>query len=128
MLYRQVVFKINIWREMKHILKLQPEPFEKIKNGTKVIESRLHDEKRKKIHIGDQITFLKNPELKESIDVTVTDLLPYDSFDHLMSDFPAELFGGKSKADLLREIHQFYSNEDEQQYGVLGIKIELLSK
>ena len=31
---------------MKHEMKLNNEPFERIKNGTKTIEMRLNDEKR----------------------------------------------------------------------------------
>lgn len=40
-----------------HQMRLHPEPFEKIKNGTKIIEMRLNDEKRQKVQIGDKIEF-----------------------------------------------------------------------
>lgn len=46
-------------------MKLQKSPFEKIKNGTKTVEFRLYDEKRRKINIGDQIEFSKLPDLQE---------------------------------------------------------------
>lgn len=42
---------------MIHYMKLQNNPFIKIKNKTKTIEMRLNDEKRKKINIGDNIEF-----------------------------------------------------------------------
>lgn len=38
---------------MKFHMKLLKEPFDNIKNGTKTIEFRLYDEKRKQIKIGD---------------------------------------------------------------------------
>ena len=38
-------------------MKLNDAPFETIKNGTKTIELRLYDEKRRKIKIGDTICF-----------------------------------------------------------------------
>ena len=38
-------------------MKLNNVPFETIKNGTKTIELRLYDEKRRKIKIGDTICF-----------------------------------------------------------------------
>ena len=41
---------------MKYEMKLQPGPFAKIKDGSKVIESRLFDEERQEINIGDTIT------------------------------------------------------------------------
>ncbi len=42
---------------MKHVMKLQPTLFEMIKNGNKVIEIRLNDEKRRLLHKGDEIEF-----------------------------------------------------------------------
>ena len=41
-------------------MKLQPNHFYYMKNGTKRIELRLNDEKRSKISVGDKIIFLKN--------------------------------------------------------------------
>jgi len=109
-----------------HEMKLQPEPFEAIKAGKKIIESRLYDEKRRLIKIGDVIEFKKNPELAESVKTEVTALLNYPTFDALFSDFPAENFGLPSKESLLTQIEQFYPIEEQQKYGVLGIKIKLL--
>lgn len=42
---------------MTHEMKLQPKYFDYILNGTKRIEIRLNDEKRKKIKLGDKINF-----------------------------------------------------------------------
>ena len=42
---------------MIHNMKLQDEPFIKIKNGLKTVEMRLNDEKRQKINIDDDIEF-----------------------------------------------------------------------
>ena len=41
----------------KYNMKLMPKYFECIKSGTKRIELRLNDEKRKNIAIGDEIVF-----------------------------------------------------------------------
>ena len=49
---------------MTHEMKLQPKNFDYILNGTKRIEIRLNDEKRKKIKLGDKIKFLKETDLK----------------------------------------------------------------
>ena len=48
---------------MKYIMKLNPKYFEYMKNGTKRVEVRLNDEKRRCIQIGDEIIFQKEPEL-----------------------------------------------------------------
>ena len=68
---------------MIHKMKLNESPFERIKNGTKTIEFRLYDEKRKQIEIGDKIEFLKLPELQEKILVEVLDLYKEETFENL---------------------------------------------
>ena len=42
---------------MHHDMSLRPGPFEKIADGSKCYELRLHDEKRAQIAVGDTITF-----------------------------------------------------------------------
>ena len=59
---------------MLHKMRLNESPFERIKNGTKTIEFRLYDEKRRQIKIGDKIEFSKLPELQETILVEVLEL------------------------------------------------------
>lgn len=66
---------------MLHEMKLQAEYYNFILNGTKRIEIRLNDEKRQKIKIGDSIKFLKEPELKESFNAKVINLIKYKNFD-----------------------------------------------
>lgn len=68
---------------MLHKMKLQEDPFERIKNGTKTVEFRLYDEKRQTIQIGDEIEFSKLPELQEKLLVKVIDLYKEKSFEKL---------------------------------------------
>lgn len=111
---------------MKHILKLQPKYFDYINNGTKRIELRLYDEKRQKINIGDTITFQKEPELEITMEVKVIGLLMYNTFEELFEDFDIEMLADKSmtKKELLDVLEEFYTPEKQEQYGVLGIRIE----
>lgn len=109
-----------------HKMKLSSNPFGKIKSGDKIIESRLYDEKRQQINIGDQIELSCNNDTEEKAITIVKALYRYGSFEDLFSDFPSEYFGGKSKDELIKEIETFYSKEDQKKYGVVGIKIELM--
>ena len=70
---------------MKHKMKLNNGPFERIKNGTKTVEFRLYDEKRKQIKIGDKIEFSKLPDMTEKLLVEVLDLYREESFEKLKS-------------------------------------------
>ena len=113
---------------MKHEMKLQSKYYNYIKSGTKRIELRLYDEKRKNINIGDIITFYKEPELVERFDAKVIGLLRYNSFSNLLKDFNIELLADKnmSKEELLNTLGCFYTVDMQKKYGVLGIRIELI--
>ena len=111
---------------MNHVMKLRPEPFAKIKNGGKIIELRLNDEKRQRIALGDEIRFLLEPERAIELRAEVVALLRYPTFRDLINDIPVEYLGGGDKSELTAGMHQYYSVEDEIHYGVLGIKIRLI--
>ena len=90
---------------MKYEMKLQPKYYNFILNGTKRIEIRLFDEKRQQIKIGDTIKFLKEPNLNESFNAKVTDLLRYNTFEDMFRDFDISVLSDKSmtKEELLKE-------------------------
>ena len=113
---------------MIHEMKLQPEYYNYILNGTKRIEIRLFDEKRQQINLGDNIKLLKEPELNETFTVKVVGLLRYNNFEDMFKDFDISVLADKSmtKDELINVLEQFYTKEKQEQYGVLGIRIELL--
>ena len=93
---------------MLHKMKLNESPFERIKNGTKTIEFRLYDEKRRKINIGDKIEFFKLPDLQEIIVVEVLDIYKEESFESLFKKIYNDDDEIKRKADSML---QYYSHE-----------------
>ena len=110
---------------MLHKMKLQEDPFERIKNGTKTVEFRLYDEKRRTIQIGDEIDFSKLPELQEKLLVKVIDLYKEESFEKLFK----KVFVGEDKEKIIekaKSMNRFYTPEQEKEYGVVGIKIEII--
>ena len=113
---------------MLHEMKLQPEYFNFILNGTKRIEIRLNDEKRQNIKLGDKIKFLKEPDLNESFEAQVIGLLRYNSFEEMFKDYDITILSDKSmtKEELISVLEQFYTKEKQEKYGVLGIRIELI--
>ena len=109
---------------MIHKMKLNESPFERIKNGTKTIEFRLYDEKRKKVKIGDKIEFSKLPDLQEKILVDVLDIYRDKTFENLFK----KIFTDEDEIERkTKSMYQYYSKEQEKEYGVVGIKIDLLS-
>lgn len=112
----------------EHTLKLDEKYYNYILHGTKRIELRLNDEKRKLMNIGDILVFYKQPLLKESFKTKIVDLLYLNSFNEAMENLPFELIADKddNKENLLNDLNRFYSKEKQESYGVLGIKLELL--
>jgi len=108
-------------------MKLKPSPFEKIKSGEKTIELRLFDEKRKKIKEGDVIVFT-NTLNGEKLSATVTKLHNFDSFADLYQALPL-LKCGYTAEDVdtahPSDMEQYYSSEEQKNYGVVGIEISL---
>ena len=105
---------------MLYKMKLNESPFERIKNGTKTIEFRLFDEKRQKIKVGDQIEFSKLPDLQEKLLVDVSKLYRENTFEELFK----KLYDDEKEIERKVEaMHQYYSQDEEKKYGVIGIKI-----
>ena len=108
-----------------HQMNLQSRYFNYIKNGTKRIELRLNDEKRRQLQLGDTLVFTDSEG--ESLSTKITGLLHYQDFASLFQDFPIELLSdvSMSKTELLNVLNEFYPAEKQHYYGVLGIRIEL---
>ena len=110
---------------MKHIMRLNNGPFESIKSGTKTIELRLNDEKRSVIKENDIIEF-ENRTTGEKIEVKVLKLHRYNSFEELYKRFDKVSLGYKKDEDANpSDMEEYYSKEEQEQYGVLGIEITL---
>lgn len=79
--------------------------------------------------IGDKIVFLKRPELKETIKVKVVGLSIFGSFKDLFQIIGKTKFGYK-KDDALEDqilcMRKYYSEEEEQKFGVVGIHLRLI--
>ena len=108
---------------MIHKMKLNESPFNRIKNGTKTVEFRLYDDKRKQIKVGDKIEFSKLPDLQEKLIVEVLELYQDKTFENLFRQLYKE-----DEEEIKRKtqsMYEIYSPEKEKQYGVLGIKIKI---
>lgn len=107
-------------------MKLQPKPFEAIKNGTKTIEMRLWDEKRKHITVGDTIEFVNMAEPKQIILTKVVGVHVYPTFKELYRDYRKEELGYKEDevADP-KDMEVFYPISEQEKHCVVGLEIRL---
>ena len=110
-----------------HKMNLNNGPFESIKNGTKTIELRLNDEKRKLLRVNDKIEFT-NRETGEKLLVEVIKLHHYSSFDELYKHFDKVSMGYKENEEANpKDMEEYYKKEEQDKYGVLGIEIKKIS-
>lgn len=109
---------------MKHEMKLHNQPFEKIKSGTKTIELRLNDEKRQLLKIKDIIEFT-NRQTLEKILVEIEELHKYPSCEELYKHFDKISMGYNENEEANpKDMEEYYSKEEQDKYGVVGIKIK----
>lgn len=113
---------------MIYEMKLQPKYYNFMLNGTKRIEIRLNDEKRKNIKRGDKIKFYKEPNLEESFLTEVEEVLRFHSFREMVDNLKIEELADKkfTKEELINTLEKYYSKDKQKEYGVLGIRIKLL--
>ena len=111
---------------MIYNMKLQRNPFELIKNGSKTIELRLYDEKRRLIKIGDLIDFT-NIDTNEVLHVKVKALHIFKDFNDLYNHFNKISIGYKEQEEATPiDMEKYYSKEEQMKYNVVGMEIELV--
>ena len=116
---------------MVHQMKLNADPFEKIEQGIKTIELRLWDEKRRLIKAGDEIEFTHAKDSARKLRTRVVALHIFSSYAELYRSLPL-LKCGYTKEDISTadptDMDRYYTKEEQQQYGVVGIEIQLITK
>ena len=114
---------------MIYEMKLQPAFYNYMLNGTKRIEIRLNDEKRKNIKVGDKIKFYKEPNLEEYFMTEVVEILKFNDFREMIDNLKIEELADEilTKDELLSTLEKYYSKEKQEKYGTLGIRIKLIA-
>ncbi|MGH7196972.1 MAG: ASCH domain-containing protein [Candidatus Saccharimonadales bacterium] len=111
---------------MTHCTHVSDATFVKVKNGKRAIEPRLNDDAHRRIRLGDLMLFT-NRTTNEELLTKVVGVLRYPTFDQLFAAFPLRYFGSDTKEALHKEMHRYYTSEQETKWGVLGIKLHLLN-
>lgn len=114
---------------MRYFMKLNPEPFGKIKSKIKTIELRLNDEKRQMLKINDEIEFSDTEDNNNKILTKVVDIYHFSSFKELYDTLPLLKCGYTVETIHMathKDMDKYYSKENQKKYGVVGIEIELI--
>lgn len=106
-----------------HYMSVKQRYFNLLKEGKKTIELRLFDEKRQKIKMGDYILFSNADNMKESFQGKVTNLYWEKDFNDLCKKIAPKQAGFQTKKELLNALTDFYPNEKQKKFGVVGIEV-----
>ncbi|MBT6401366.1 ASCH domain-containing protein [candidate division WWE3 bacterium] len=111
---------------MNYKMKLNANAFHRVKEGEQKWETRLFDEKRKKIKVGDTITFAKLPNKVEICTAKVAKILTAKNFSELFTKFdPTEATWPRdySAEDCAKGMEKYYSLEKQEKFGVVAFAI-----
>jgi ASC-1-like (ASCH) protein len=108
-----------------HDMQLNAEPFLQIMRGDKVVEFRLYDEKRRKFNAGDYIIFT-NKQTCEKLFTQIVELYRGETFEKLHDTICEKGLpsGAEDKNDFINIMREYYSADNEKQFGVIGIHIK----
>ena len=109
---------------MNHKMRLDSIPFAATKQGLKIIEIRLHDERRQHLKSGDSIEF-ENTDTLEKLIVRVKEVRRYESMTKLVAGEDFSKTGGiyRDHVHWIKSIDTYYSRADQDKYGLLVIEI-----
>lgn len=107
-----------------HEMSVKEKYYNLLKSGTKTIELRLFDEKRKIIKVDDVIEFLNGSDVKDTFKAKVIYLHLANSFEELCSIIDIKKAGFNSNDELLTVLEQFYPKEKQNKFGVVGIEVK----
>ena len=112
---------------MTHYMNLCNDSFRAIKEGKKTIEMRLFDEKRAAIEPDDTIEFT-NTETEEKLKCRVICLYKYQDFYELYKNHDKRSIGYKENENAdPKDMLMYYSQDMIDKYGVVGIKLSVIS-
>ncbi len=105
---------------------LNPDQFELIRIGSKTIEIRLNDEKRRSLQVGDAICFCNVADETQRVVKRVKSLRQFATFVDLYSHYSPVSVGSSATDDIAQMVadtYTIYTPEQEHRWGVVAIGI-----
>lgn len=119
--------EVQLPREpMKHRMQLQPSPFKQIQAGTKYLEIRLYDEKRRNMRVGDTIEFHNALDPNDLHHKKIVAMTHAKSLLDLFQQIPLETAGwpeGTLPEKAASHMRKYYSEEEETMFGAVALHL-----
>lgn len=111
-----------------HFMRVQEKYYNLLKNGTKTVELRLNDDKRRQIKVSDKIEFTNGSDKNDHFMAEVIALHLAPDFETLCTKCITPRQGGfDTKEELLSVLEEFYTPSVQKKYGVVGIEIKVIN-
>ena len=115
---------INLYMSNIYQMHVKQHYFDLLEAGTKLVEFRLNDEKRKSIKVGDKICFVCQNDESKSVVLSVSDIVFSSAFAPLIGKVTPNFLGGISPQEQLKELNEIYADVSVNKYGVLALILE----
>lgn len=107
-------------------MRLDRKDFDRLKAGLKCWEVRLNDEKRKGINIGDEIVFMRRPELEDRLPMIVEEKHRFSDIQRLLDKVPLSEVApeeGMSEVAWIQDFMTHYRPEEVVTAGLVAFKV-----
>ena len=107
-------------------MRVDRKDFDRLKDGTKTWEIRLNDEKRKGIRMGDEIVFMRRPELEERLPMIVEEKQLFSDVQRLLDKVSLKDIAPPEMTEV-EWIQSFMTHdrpEELVQYGIAAFKVK----
>lgn len=106
------------------VMRLEKEPFDLLKSGKKLWEIRLNDDKRKGIGVGDEIVFMRRPELEERLPMIVEEKVPFTNVQRLLDKIDhAEIGNYENELEFIQQLMTHYTPGEMMEKGLIAFKV-----
>ena len=113
-----------------HDMEIMPKWFDLVVSGIKKYEARTNDARRKNMNVGDYILLTKKSDTNpEKALLRIVRKIEFQNFTALYDALPKRDTGfeGMETADIVEQLHQFYTEELENKLGVVAIESEVVA-
>lgn len=108
------------------VMRLEKKPFELLKSGKKVWEIRLNDDKRKCVGVGDEIVFMKRPELEERLPMIVEEKVPFTNVQRLLDKIDLSEIGDYgNELEFIQQLMTHYTPGEMNEKGLIAFRVRL---
>jgi len=117
---------------------IQSEVLQQIIDGRKTIEGRLGKEKFLRIKIGDELSIREDiyengkivGEVEDRLHLKIDGITKFHSFEQMLREagYEKAIPTAKSLSDAVAAYRTYYSEDDENEYGVIGLEFHVIDK